>query len=548
MRKLALAAAVVSLALPGQAAGARFAVGVVPGASVEALADSLEDAGGGDVTSDAGLRAVFVDADSASELAKLPGVDYVERLDSPRRLAFVPNDPYLQRQWYLDPIQAFDAWPQLPVLPIVRVAVLDSGIDARHPEFAGRIYAAKSFISGSARRDARGHGTFVAGQIAAATDNGQGIAGLALSADLVIAKVARVDGTIPLEAEARAIRWAVDQGARIINLSLAGVRDPTRPRRDTYSQVEAAAIAYAHRHGALVVAAVGNGDQAPRVPWQYAGYPAALPHVVGVSALGRGGSVPPFSNRDPVYNDIAAPGEDMFSTVPRALTTPRASCPVPGYSDCGPLEFRRAEGTSFAAPLVSAAAALVLAVRPSLKPDQIAILLERNANDVNPSTGCRGCPAARDRFTGWGRLDVAEAVISAIQGPPPRADRFETNDNAGGEAFKLYARRSGRITATIDYWDDRIDVYRIRLRMGERLSARLRGPANANTNLLLWRPGTRRVDRRSAAQFRVAQSARPGSFERITEYRARSTGWHYLEVEITRPGWGPYVLTYAKRD
>ena len=547
MRRLAIAAAVASLAVPGEAAGARFAVGVEPGASVEALAETLEATGAGAITSDAGLRAIFVDADRASELAGLPGVEYVERLDAPRRLAFVPNDPFLSRQWYLDPIQAFDAWPQLPALPIVRVAVLDSGIDARHPEFAGRIFSARSFIGGSARSDARGHGTFVAGQIAAATDNGQGIAGLALSADLVVAKVARLDGTIPLEAEARAIRWAVDQGARIINLSLAGVRDPARPSRDTYSRVEAEAIAYAHRRGALVVAAVGNSDQTPRVPWHYAGYPAALPHVVGVSALTRGGSVPLFSNRDPVYNDLAAPGEDMFSTVPRALTTPRASCPVPGYSDCGPLEFRRAEGTSFAAPLVSAAAALVLAVRPSLRPDQIAILLQRNARDVNPSTGCRGCPAARDRFTGWGRLDVASAVIAAIQGPAPRADRFETNDNAGSEAFTLYARRAGRLQATIDYWDDRVDVYRIRLRAGERLSASLRGPAGANTNLLLWRPGTRRVDRRSAAQFRVAQSARPGSSERIAEYRARTSGWHYLEVEISRPGWGPYVLSYGKR-
>ena len=547
MIRLVLLTLAVSLAFPVAACAGRFAVGVQPGTSVDAVAEALAEAGGGAIASDDGLRAVFVDAARAADLAALPGVEYVERLDTKRRLAFVPNDPLRQRQWYLEPIQAFDAWPTVPALPVVRVAILDSGIDARHPEFVGKIFDARSFIGGSARRDERGHGTFVAGQIAAATNNGQGIAGLAFSADLVVAKVARADGTIPLEAEARAIRWAVDSGARIINLSLAGVRDPTRPARDSYSRVEAAAIAFAYRRGAVVVAAVGNADQTPRVPWSYAGYPAALPHVVGVSALTRGGSVPPFSNRDPVYNDIAAPGEDMFSTVPRALSTPRPSCPVPGYSDCGPLEFRRAEGTSFAAPLVSAAAALVLASRPGLRPDQVAMLLERNARDVNPSTGCRGCPGARDRFTGWGRLDVAQAVIAAVQGPPPRADRFETNDGAGNDAFKLFARKGARITATIDFWDDRIDVYRIQLRRGQRLSASLRGPAGTNTNLALWRPGTRSLDRTSAASgFRVAQSIRPGSRERITQYRARTSGWHYLEVRISRPGWGPYTLLYRK--
>ena len=548
MIRVALAVLAASLALSAPAGAGRFAVGVQPGTSVETMTEALAETGAGAITSDEGLRTVFVDARRAAELAALPGVEYVERIDTKRRLAFLPNDPLRPRQWYLEPIQAFDAWPNPPALPIVRVAVLDSGIDARHPEFAGKIAAARSFIGGSARRDARGHGTFVAGEIAAATDNGQGISGLAFSADLVIAKVARPDGTIPLEAEARAIRWAVDSGARVINLSLAGLRDPMRPRRDTYSRLEAEAVAYAHRRGALVVAAVGNGDQTPRVPWSYAGYPAALPHVVGVSALTRGGGVPLFSNRDPVYNDIAAPGEDMFSTVPRSLSAPRASCPVPGYSDCGPLEFRRAEGTSYAAPLVSAAAALVLASRPGLRPDQVAILLERNARDVNPSTGCRGCPGARDRFTGWGRLDVASAVIGAMQGPPPRADRFETNDGAGSEAFTLFARKGTRITATIDYWDDRIDVYRLQLRRGQRLTASLRGPAGANTNLALWRPGTRNVDRSAAAEgFRVAQSVGPGSRERIAEYRAATSGWHYLEVRISTPVWGPYTLLYRKR-
>src|SRR5205085_4160756 len=137
-----------------------------------------------------------------------------------------------------------------------------------------------------------------------------------------------------------------------INLSLGGLRDPLDPRRDTYSPLEASAVEYASSHGAVVVAAVGNGDEAPRAPWLYASYPAALPHVIGVSALGQDGSVPIFSNRDAIYNDISAPGADIISTFPRALTATRPTCVDQGYSDCASQEYRTAEGTSFAAPQV----------------------------------------------------------------------------------------------------------------------------------------------------------------------------------------------------
>src|SRR5262249_41162136 len=141
-----------------------------------------------------------------------------------------------------------------------------------------------SFVGGDPCTDTEGHGTFVTGIIAANLDN-QGIVGIAYSAQLLIAKVVRSDGTIPLQAEADAIRWATDSGARVINLSLGGVRDPAFPTRDTYSPLEASAVAYAVSKGVLLVAAVGNGDEAYSQPWPYASYPAALPHVVGVGAL-----------------------------------------------------------------------------------------------------------------------------------------------------------------------------------------------------------------------------------------------------------------------
>ena len=118
-------------------------------------------------------------------------------------------------------------------------------------------------------------------------------------------------------------------------MSLSGPRDPANPSRDTYSKLEADAVAYAVSKGVLVVAAVGNSDQSPSQPWPYASWPAALPHVLGVSALNRKGGVPAFSNRDPQFNDIAAPGEDILSTLPLALTAM-----YPGMRRAGLFELR----------------------------------------------------------------------------------------------------------------------------------------------------------------------------------------------------------------
>jgi subtilisin family serine protease len=451
--------------------------------------------------------------------------------------AFTPADPLSATQWYLAADHAFDFWPELPTLPPVRVAVVDSGIDADHPEFAGRIVATKSFVGGDVS-DHDGHGTFVAGEIAAAANNGQGITGIALSAQLVIAKVVRADGTISPDAEAAAIRWAVDQGARVVNLSLGGLRDPLDAERDTFSAAEESAVEYAFSRGAVVVAAVGNGDQAPNSPWRFASYPAALPHVIGVAALKQDGTVAPFSNRDAIYADIAAPGEAIFSTLPREITVNRPSCVDQGYSDCGPPEFRDAEGTSFAAPQVAAAAALVLALQPSLRPEQVSYILEHTAADLPPP--------GRDGFTGWGRLDVAAALQYATAQPPPPADRYEANDDAGTLARELFGRHK-TLVATIDYWDDDVDVYRIKIRAGQKIVARLVGPAGTDTNLVLWKPGTQRVEGLSAQlqSKRATQSVGAGPDEHLT-YRARSGGWYYLEVKLATPGYGPYTLRYRK--
>jgi hypothetical protein len=545
MRIATAVAAAIALAAPASAGAARYAVGLERGVDAAVVAERVREVTGGAVSTLTPF-ALTLEAPSATGVTSVRGVAYVERLDRTRRLSFTPTDPLARRQWYLDEIDAFDFWPQFPVVRApVYVAVIDSGVDATHPELENRIEDARSFVDEFPRRDAQGHGTFVAGLIAAETNNAQGIAGIGFPVRLLVAKVVRADGTISPEAEAKAIQWAVDRGAQVINLSLGGTRDPDQPGRDTFSQLEAQAIDYAVREGVVVVAALGNGDQAPSIPWKWANYPAALPHVIGVSALARDGSVPLFSNRDPIHNDISAPGEDILSTLPRALTEARPLCPEQAYSPCGPKEFQRGEGTSFAAPQVSAAAALMLSEESSLAPEQISVVLRRTADDVSPLTGCRQCWLQHDDYSGWGRLDVA-AAVREVHGPLPRTDQFEPNDEAWHRAAQLGKRkRTLRLQATLDYWDDPVDVYKVWLRRGRRVTARLNGMKAIEGDLRLWGPRTRVLQRRGVGPKAQPLRAGVGVFpfkKRLRPYRVRTTGWHYIEVESAAAGSGPYAL------
>ena len=547
MKALALAAAAaaaLAVAVPAQAA--RFAVGLAPGASENRVAAELERATGSPVVDErASLGALTLTAPSARGIRSLPGVQYVERLGVERTLAFAPADPLASKQWYLGRIRAFDAWAEQPPLAGPLVAIIDSGIDGDHPDLKEQIVAARSFAGGSARTDTIGHGTFVAG-IVAARQNTEGIAGISWPSGLLIAKVVDNDGQISLESEVRAIRWAADRGARVINMSLGGIRNPLNVDEDTFSPLEAAAVRYAYSRGAVIVAAVGNADQAPKRPWPWANYPAALPHVIGVSAVNRQGSVPTFSHRDRIYNDLAAPGTEMVSTLPRDLTAQRPACPEQGYSVCGPDEYRDAEGTSFAAPQVSGAVALLRAVRPELTPDQVMEIVTRTADDATAGSGCSICPRNRDRFSGWGVLDVTAAVSRALSGKISAPDSREPNDDAGGFASTVGGQKK-TIRATVDYWDDQNDVYRIRLFGGQHLFASLTRGAGAE--LLLWTPKTRTLEGLTSqlGNQRVGRSARRGSSRllgfRVPEGRG---GFYYLQVKLEAKTERAYSLTVVK--
>ncbi len=447
--------------------------------------------------------------------------------------AFTPSNSYYAKQWYLAQDSAFAAWPAPPPLAPVKVAVIDSGVDCNLPDFQGRIAASQSFVGGNPCDDSEGHGTIVAGEIAGDLDS-NGVVGIAYSAQLLVAKVVVSDGTIPLGAESRAIRWAANQGARVINLSFGAVRDPKSPSVDTYSRVEANAVAYAQAKGALVVAAGGNADEAPSSPWNYASWPAALPHVIGVAALARSGAVPEFSDRDPTFIDISAPGVDIFSTFPAPLTAQQQGCQAQGYTDCAAPGYTHPEGTSFAAPQVSAAAAVLFAVDPALTDSQVGTILEHSAGDVNASNGCSGCAAGRDRYTGWGRLDLANAV-NAINGAVPARDKSEPNDSRA-EAPTL-KWRSPSLKATLDYWDDPVDVYRIRLQKGAVLAAGVRAKwRKARVHLFLLN---------HSGAIRSGRDVKPAATQHL-RFRAPRSGWYYLKLRDSRRGGGSYTLRLRK--
>ena len=299
-----------------------------------------------------------------------------------RASAVEPNDPCFvscfgvpaPSQWGLRAVRGPEAWEVTRGRPDVVVAVLDGGVDATHPDLVGKVVVGPE-LSGSPTSDDRtGHGTSVAGTIAAVPDNGEGIAGLGWSTRVLSVKVLDDRGEGFGSDVAAGIRAAVAAGARVVNLSLGGGTSPVV--RD--------AVRDAQRSGVLVVAAAGNDGAG------VAEFPAGYPGVLGVGATGRDDRLAPFSNRGPSVL-LGAPGVGIVSTT----------------AACGPTcRYALQTGTSSAAPHVSAAAALLLASTPDASADEVRVRLTRSAART---------PDAGDGLL-FGRLDVAAALATTAQG------------------------------------------------------------------------------------------------------------------------------------
>ena len=335
-------------------------------------------------------------------LASEPGIIRIERA-SPRRSlvepALVPDATGVPVQWQYAAVHA-DLVPADVVQAAagVTIAVIDTGADLRAPDLAAKSPDAYSVRSRSADvTDLNGHGTFVAALAAGSGSNGEGIAGIAAEAKLMVMQAGGPTGSFTDVEEAAAIVYAVDHGARIVNLSLGGPSTSTTERR---------AIEYAVSRGALLVAAVGNSFTLGNA----VEYPAALLQPVGsrgvggtglaVAASNRAGGHASFSSAG-THVSLAAPGEDVFGAVSSTSPSSRyPRTPLPGSLDG---LYGYGSGTSFAAPQVAGAAALVWAANPSLLAHEIASVLEQTASG-------HGAWSAE---LGYGVLDVAAAVARA---------------------------------------------------------------------------------------------------------------------------------------
>ena len=426
-----------------------------------------------------------------------------------RTLAWTPSDPLATREWNLAAVNAFTYADAVPAVDApITVAVIDTGIDRTSPDLAGAVPLAPIDEAHDPTTPLV-HGTAVAGIIAADANNGVG--GLGVGSPYVKLLDYRVvsGGDVDPAVEAQAIRDAVGAGAKVINLSLGGQRDPKHPELDEFSRAERDAISYAVGRGVVVVAAVGNSVGATGV---YASWPAALRHVIGVSAVDQKLAWAPFSNTDPVFNDIAAPGSGIITTVPRSLAPTGSSLDAPPGMTIG--VDGTVFGTSFAVPHVSAAAAVLLARHPELTPTQVAWILERTARRLGDAAGI-----GRDPLTGFGLLDVTAAVKladgPAAALPPPDAD--EPNDIA--KDAQILATASGSTDAVADFGDDRRDVYQVYVRAGEVLRVRTEGlPAlggNLGLDVGIYAPGARDLASTKVKPLTGVRAPASNSFLRI---------------------------------
>jgi type VII secretion-associated serine protease mycosin len=318
---------------------------------------------------------------------------------SPAHADWVRND-----QWQLTTLHAPTAWSESTGAGVI-VAVLDSGVDANHADLKGQVLPGADFVDGSTdgRKDPVGHGTTVAALIAGRGDDAVGVEGVAPGAKILPVRVLdaqnryRDAGNV-----AKALRWAVDNGAEVVNMSLGG---------GTRSPALADAIDYANQRGVVVVACTGNQITGqPDDVW----YPARQPGVVAVAGLSEGGDQPTLWSGTLTGPDtvLVAPAVNMLGAKPG------------GYW--------RVQGTSFAAPLVSATAALIRARWPRMDSANVINRLISTADDL-------GTPG-RDDLYGYGEVDpvaaLTDADVPTVGGNPllSGSDPVRTGPTPGDDA------------------------------------------------------------------------------------------------------------------
>ena len=331
---------------------------------------------------------------TAALLAQDPTVIYAEPNFLYRTAESIPNDPSFANQWAHARIRSGEAWNVTTGNATTVIAIIDTGIDAGHPDLAAKIVAGFDFVDGdNDPKDLNGHGTHCAGIAAAVTNNGVGIAGTDWHARIMPVRVLNQYGVGYNSAITEGIIWAYQHGARILSLSLAG---------PSFSQTMQDAVNQAHAAGSLVVAAMGNNRaENPTM------YPAAYENVMAVAATGPDDAVTYYSQYGP-HCDIAAPGGVMTAPGdPNGILSTMPTYSVYMNTQYGyATNYDYVQGTSQATPHVAGLAALIWAVHPAWGPNNVRTLIQTTAVDLGP--------LGWDADFGHGRIDAANAVGIAL--------------------------------------------------------------------------------------------------------------------------------------
>jgi hypothetical protein len=400
-----------------------------------------------------------------------------------------------------DPLSPFARWrdfvvgdaeppPVGPDSPLI--AIVDTLIDVNHPEIAGSNIRT---AGGAALKDLHGTATST---VAAAPANGVGILGIWPGANTLNLPLPNGE-RISCADSSRGIARAIGAGADVINMSYGSAAKCTAEEQQILRAIQA---------GAIPVAASGNEFEQGN-PLEF---PASLPHVITVGAIGPDDEPTGFSNESGAL-DLSAPGIGILTAVPQKFDP-----------DGTPDGFASLAGTSFASPMVAAGIAWVRAARPDLTPFQAGQAVRLGARDV-------GEPGY-ENATGFGVLNLPGALAF----DPPAEDPQEPNDDiryVDGRAFAratplLYdGRRAASIAASADYAEDPVDVYRIKIRAGRRVRLAL-DPSFGDPDLLVFGPRTRSVHK-SHSLFSSFKSG--GATERLSvRNRGRRTRTFYAAV------------------
>lgn len=322
-------------------------------------------------------------------------------LTADRDNTVVPNDSLYQRyQWNLPLIETEAGWNVSKGSSDVTVAVIDTGVDTNHPDLRDQLVSGTNVVTpDTAPNDDVGHGTHVAGVIGALVNNNLGVAGMNWYSRIMPVKVLDSSGAGSTYAVAQGIIWAVDNGAKVINMSLGNYADAAFLHD---------AIKYAYDHDVVLIAASGNDNT------ETPGYPAAYPEVFAVAATDAQQNKAPFSNYGD-YIDVAAPGVSIASTYPGS-------------------QYAALSGTSMASPHVTALAALIRSVNPGLRNEEVMQIMRNTATDLGPQ--------GKDKYYGFGQIDVVRALEAArkgslSEGPAVETNNDRTDDNRGSLARLL---------------------------------------------------------------------------------------------------------------